>query len=117
MSHHIFTSDCADHDVVRPDAPLSVPFAISYTASNVAAYTDEDNADTVNSFIPAKSWSRGVVKTPPGWSIRNSRGSCSCREVVRFAPCFRCQNFSHKKARHQARSSLLLPTKVQLIIS
>ena len=67
MSHHIFTSGGADHDVVRPpDAPLSVPFAIPYTASNVAAYTDEDNTDTVNFFNPAPSWSRGVVKTPPG---------------------------------------------------
>ena len=69
MSHHIFTSGGVAHDVEHSVAPASVSFSILDTAINVAAYTDEDAADAVNSFAPTLSWSRGVVKTPPGQAI------------------------------------------------
>ena len=47
MSHHIFTSGGAAHDVKHSVAPASVSFAILDTTINVSAYTDEDTTDTV----------------------------------------------------------------------
>ena len=55
MSHHIFTSGGAAHDVEDSAACASASFSILDTAINVAAYTDEDTTDTVNPFAPAPS--------------------------------------------------------------
>ena len=55
MSHHIFTSSDAAHDVEHSVAPASVSFSILDTYINVAAYTDGDTTDTVNPFAPAPS--------------------------------------------------------------
>ena len=55
MSHHIFASGGAAHNVELLVDPASVSFACLYTAINVAAYTDKDNIDTVNPFAPAPS--------------------------------------------------------------
>ena len=76
-SHHIFTSGGAAHDIELSDAPVLVSFACPNNASNFAAYTDDDTTDTVNSFAPAPSWGRGVVKTPPGWAIRKVKRKLS----------------------------------------
>ena len=57
MSHHIFTSGGAAHDVKHSVAPASVSFAILDTTINVSAYTDEDTTDTVNPFAPAPPYS------------------------------------------------------------
>ena len=71
MSHHIFFTSCgAAYNVELSVSAASISFASLDTAIDVAAYTDEDTA-TVNLLAPAPSWSREVVKTPPGRDIRS----------------------------------------------
>ena len=55
MSHQIFTSGGAAHDVDYSVAPASVSFAILDTAISVTVYTDDDTTDTVNPLAPAPS--------------------------------------------------------------
>ena len=115
MSHHIFfTSGGAAYNVELSVSAASISFASLDTAIDVAAYTDEDTA-TVNLLAPAPSWSREVVKTPPGRDIR-SQEEAPYREAVHCAPRFRCQHCPHKIVQYQARFSLLLPMKVLSII-
>ena len=55
MSHQIFTSGGAAHDVDYSVAPASVSFAILDTAISVTVHTDDDTTDTVNPLAPAPS--------------------------------------------------------------
>ena len=112
MSHHIITSGGAAHDVKLSVAPMSVSFASSSTAKNVAAYTDEDTTDTVDSFAPTPSWSRGVVKTPP----RSGHSEVKRRLSVPWSRTL-CAKVSLSTLSTQDRAaisafSLLLPRKV-----
>ena len=81
MSHHIFTSGGAAHDIKLWVAPASVSFAGLETAINIDAYIDEDTTDAFNPYAPGPSWCHRVVKTSSQPVHSKVKRSCPYRQA------------------------------------